>query len=309
MGVPTQLLLFLALLAGLGTAAELVARGTEELEKSLGQGISGGIVLGLLVALPETIIVIVATLNRSYDVAVGAAIGGNVLIFTIGLGVLGLIYLLRWRKPLDMQGDYKVEYYFLLASTLLLVPVSLYGRLDMASGSALVFLYAFYVYYRVSRSKREERSSVRKFRVGALLVTGVLLMTFLSDPFVHSIDSLSASTGIQAGWLALVVSPFGSELGELISTFRLTVRTEKGGSLSVVGLAGAKIQNATFLVGIIGILSGAAVPLRPVLPDIGATVVAGLLGVSVLLDGRIGIRDSALLLTMYFAVVLASYFV
>lgn len=304
-----QLPLFIALLAGLGLAAELVARGTEELERSLGQGISGGIVLGLLVALPETIVVVVAVLNRSYDVAVGAAIGGNVLIFTIGLGILGLAYFLRWGKTLDMRGDYRIEYYFVLVSTLFLIPVSLYGHLDRASGGALVFLYAFYVYYRVSRSKMQRAGPVRKLRVGVLLVAGVILMTFLSDPFVHSIDSLSTSTGIQAGWLALVVTPFGSEIGELVSTFRLSVRTQMGGSLSVVGLAGAKIQNATFLMGVIGLLSSGAVPLRPVLPDIGATVVAGLLGVAVLLDGRLGVRDSALLLAMYFVLVLASYFV
>ncbi|PSN91655.1 Na(+)/Ca(2+) exchanging, partial [Candidatus Marsarchaeota G1 archaeon OSP_B] len=108
----------LGVLGALTVAAELIAKGTEELEGAIGQGMAGGVVLGFLTALPETIVVVVAVLNSAGDVALGSAIGGNVILFTLGIGLVGLVYVKKWKSPLKMVGDYSVEYNFLVLSTL-----------------------------------------------------------------------------------------------------------------------------------------------------------------------------------------------
>lgn len=46
---------FFVIFIAIFVSAELLAKGADELEDFLGQGITGGIILGFLTALPETI--------------------------------------------------------------------------------------------------------------------------------------------------------------------------------------------------------------------------------------------------------------
>lgn len=119
--------------------------GTDELEDYLGQGISGGIILGFLTALPETIFVVVASIGGQYDVALGSAVGGNVLLFTLGIGLVGIVYKLKWRTSLVLSEEYKVENKFLILSTLVVILVLLYGKLDVITGLILISIYVYYV--------------------------------------------------------------------------------------------------------------------------------------------------------------------
>jgi len=67
---------FVGIFVELTIAVELLAKGIDELEDYLGQGMSNGIVMGLLTVLPETIFVIIASISDHYDIALGSAIGG-----------------------------------------------------------------------------------------------------------------------------------------------------------------------------------------------------------------------------------------
>ena len=53
---------FVGIFVGLTIAAELLASGIDELD-CLGQGMFGGIVMGLLTVLPETTFVIIASIS------------------------------------------------------------------------------------------------------------------------------------------------------------------------------------------------------------------------------------------------------
>ena len=92
----------------------------------LDQGISGGIVMSLLTALPGTIFVIIASISGHYDIALGSAIGGNVILFTLSIGLVGIIYKLKWGTNLIISEEYKVENTFLFLSTLAIILVLLY---------------------------------------------------------------------------------------------------------------------------------------------------------------------------------------
>jgi len=60
----------------------LLANGIDEVEDYLGQDMSYGIVMGLLTALPETILVIIVSIIGHYDIALDSTISGNVILFT-----------------------------------------------------------------------------------------------------------------------------------------------------------------------------------------------------------------------------------
>jgi len=56
---------------------------------------SGRIVMGSLTALPETIFVIVASISGHYDIVLGSTIEDNVILFTLGIGLVRIICKLK----------------------------------------------------------------------------------------------------------------------------------------------------------------------------------------------------------------------
>lgn len=311
MGIVIEIVLALG---GFFVAAELTARGVESLEPILGQGMAGGVVLGLLGALPETVFVIIATLGASYQVAVGSALGGNIILFTLGIGLVGIAHSLKWKRPIFMKEDYKVELYFLLASTVLLIVLMLYGSLDRISGSALILLYLVYVSYRyhLARSKMGSRFGMEKRRKllidgSAYIAAGAIIVLLLSGTFVGAISDISHIAGISPLWLALVVSPLAADIDENISANRITMRKVEGGSVAIVSFIGGKLQNNTVLLGLIGLLSVNGVAIGGAFGDFAAVVVINLLAIAVILRGRLDYRESVLLVIAYVAVIAAAF--
>ncbi len=301
-------------LAGFFVAAEFTSKGVENFEPVMGQGMAGGVVLGLLGALPETVFVIIATLSSSYQVALGSALGGNIILFTLGIGLIGIAHALKWKKPIDMKDDYKIELYFLFASTVLLVALMFYGSLDKASGSVLIALYLVYVAYRyaVARSKADKRlTRDRKRKLllegGACITAGLIIVLALSSVFVNAISGISHMIGISPLWLALVISPLAADINENISANRITMRKVGGGSTAIVSFIGGKLQNNTVLLGLIGILSASSVAVGGAFWDFIAVILVNLLAIAVILRGRLDYRESMLLVIAYLVVIAVAF--
>ena len=51
--------------------------------------------MGLLTALPEIIFTIIASISCHYDITLGSTIGGNVILFTLCIGLVRIIYRLK----------------------------------------------------------------------------------------------------------------------------------------------------------------------------------------------------------------------
>ena len=226
----------IAAIAGFGVAAELTSIGTDRIEPLMGQGMTGGVVLGLLGALPETIFVIIATLSMSYQIALGSALGGNIILFTLGIGIVGLVYSYKWKASVVMKEDYRVELYFLLASTAILAAVIMYGAIDRMSGAVLFMAYFVYLAYRYARAHKRmafhagtERGRRIYINGGTYLLAGAVIVVAISGMFVNAISELSGSVGVSALWLALFISPLAADLGENISAVRIAMRNRGGG--------------------------------------------------------------------------------
>ena len=302
-----------AAISGFWVAAELIATGTERMEPMVGQGMAGGVVLGLMGALPETIFVIIATLSGSYDVAIGSAIGGNIILFTLGLGIIGMVYAVKWKAPMRMKGDYMADLWFLLGSTGALVLLMLYGSLDRLSGFLLLAVYIAYLAYRYMHAHRMMSKSAgtaegrrRMLTALAYMGAGVVLVIPLSSFFVGLISSLSAGIGIPALWVALVLSPLAADLDENISAYRIISKSAGGGSTAVVSFIGSKIQNNTMLLGLIGLLAAGSVGLSGARVELSAVVVVNLIATVAIMRGRLTRSESVLLIAAYMAAIAAS---
>lgn len=284
-------------------SAELITRGAEKLEKFMGQGMAGGIIMGLLTALPETIFVIVAILREEPYIALGSAIGGNVLLFTFGIGLLGVMNYFKWRKDLIIAEEYGVEHRFLIFTTILLLFLLLYNTLDIIIAIPLIFLYFYYAFTRVkgfmNRSKGEiDYNEIVKATI--YLTVGAVLLIFFSEPFVEEVAQISQELHIPSVWLALILTPLAGEIEETITAIRLTSSSQSGGSLAVFDFVGSKIENSTILLAIIGIFHG--IQLQPATSELIATIIANTLAIFILMDRTLGLKESIALILIYFLV-------
>ncbi|ACR41654.1 sodium:calcium antiporter [Saccharolobus islandicus] len=299
---------FFVIFIAIFVSAELLAKGADELEDFLGQGITGGIILGFLTALPETIFVIVASLEGSFDVALGSAIGGNVLLFTLGIGLVGLFYALKWRSTLQISSEYSVENVFLIISSVAMLLVLIYGKLDIISGLLLILIYIIYVVYRVIKFRGEggSRKEGNLVKPIIFIIAGGILLVVFSHYFVDYINEISTMFNVPAIWLSLLIAPIAGELEEKISAFRLIQMSKDGGSLSILSFVGSKIENATVLLGIIGLFTD--YKLQVALPEYISALVANIIAIYVLFDKRLRTIESTILIGVYIVMVILSFY-
>ncbi len=306
------------LLAGFVLAAEIVAEGTHRLEPLLGQGMAGGVLLGLMGSLPETIFVVIAVLNGSFNVAVGTAIGGNIILFTLGIGLAIVIYALKWKKSLKMKEDYHIELYFFAASTIGIGLLILYGSLDILSGLALSAVYVLYVLYRYKqtsvyiKNKNITKEGTKLLLKGALyIVIGAILVILLSRPFIESISSLATDLRIPLILAALVISPIAADFGENLSAYRVVMKSPSGGSTAIVSFLGGKLENNTILLGLIGIIAsimyGAPVSIKSSIPELLTVIGVNVVALAFITRGRFGYKEGIILVALYFIGIAAAF--
>ncbi|MCG3108117.1 hypothetical protein L3N51_00398 [Metallosphaera sp. J1] len=287
------LVLFLMLLS-----AELLSRGVEDLERVMGQGLAGGVILGTLTALPETLIVLVAVLEHKGGIALGSAVGGNVVLFTLGLGLVAIAYHLKWGKSLTMKGDYKRELLVMtLASIILVVSLAL-GDLNPLFSAVL---FSIYVYYVASRIRRGTRGKINVKSVMEVLVGGGIVVV-LSPYFVNLISDIATYSGISQTWISLALTPVVAELEEGMSALRIALRYPAGGSTAVVSYFGSKIQNATFLLGLVGL---DFVDVRG--PFLLLALISNLIGIAIVRDGKLTFAEGLILSVLYFVMLYVAF--
>ncbi|MBW9141978.1 MAG: sodium:calcium antiporter, partial [Candidatus Aramenus sp.] len=111
--------------------------------------------------------------------------------------------------------------------------------------------------------------------------------------------------GVPPVWLSLVLTPIASEMEEKVSAIRLATSHAEGGSLAIVSFIGSKIENATVLLALIGIFTD--FDLHPALPEVISALIANVIGVVTLLDGKLGAKESVMLIVLYFAMIYFSF--
>ncbi len=263
------------LLIVMSVAAELIAIGAEILEHKFGSGFVGSVVLGFITTFPELIFVVIAVLALEYNVALGSAIGGNILLFTLGYGLVILIAYLKHQDMITLPRTIHDDLWYLLISCVYLIAATaIDGQLDLIDGIVLIGIYIIFVIHQFfearnisfhklsdekdpSREHEEKRHLTSKdyAKSAILLIIGSILLLLAAEPFVHSISELSVQIGITALFLALVISPIASELPEKISAYILTAKSLKGAEMAVANFVGSKVQNNSLLFGLMAVVA------------------------------------------------------
>src|SRR5918996_6426558 len=134
-------------LGELTMASWVLSYGAEHLSKKYGGKFVGRTLLSIATTLPEIAIVIYAAAGGFYGIAIGAGLGSNLLMMTLGLSIMLLIATTRLSKA-PLKGidvtTFKLDKIFLLATAVISAALFVDGY-NFVDGFAFAVMFVAYL--------------------------------------------------------------------------------------------------------------------------------------------------------------------
>ena len=269
-------LLFMLLWLGELTAASWVlSYGAEHLSMKYGAKFVGRTLLSVATTLPEIAIVVYAAAGGFYGTAIGAGLGSNLLMMTLGLAVMLLVATTRLSKS-PLKGidvsTFKLDKIFLLATAVVSALLFLdgYNYIDgfIFAGMFVAYLVMALVEMQADKKKAKaaktetagghkvvevqhaQVSNRTMIKAALAFAAGTAGIFFGAGPFIHSLEGFSTEVGISVIILAVIISPIAGEMPEKISMILLARKGAAGASIAVANVLGSKILNNTLLLAV-----------------------------------------------------------
>jgi cation:H+ antiporter len=327
-----NLLTMLLWLAELTGASFLLSYGAEHLSKKYGAKFVGRTLLSIATTLPEIAIVIYAAADGLYGTAIGAGLGSNLLMMTLGLAIMLLIATTRLSKA-PLKGvdvaTFKLDKIFLLATAVISAVLFLDGY-NFIDG--FIFTGMFIAYLVMALLEMKAEGKAKKAEVGnhphkvirvneglpergpskdmvkAMLAfaAGTAGIFFGASPFIASLQAFSLEVGVSVIILAVIISPIAGEMPEKISMMLLARKGAAGASIAVANVLGSKILNNTLLlaVAVFGAMFHggfyATIALNPILEYQMILVTVVTIGaLAMMFKKEIGLKVGMILAAMY----------
>jgi cation:H+ antiporter len=324
------MLLWLGELTG---ASFLLSYGAEHLSKKYGAKFVGRTLLSVATTLPEIAIVIYAAADGLYGTAIGAGLGSNLLMMTLGLALMLLIATTRLSKA-PLKGvdvtTFKLDKIFLLATAVISAVLFLDGY-NFIDGFIFAGMFGAYLVMALMEMKGENKAAKKKQQMGdhhrvvkvngelrgkgpsremtkAMLAfaAGTAGIFFGASPFIESLEGFSLEVGISVIILAVIISPIAGEMPEKISMMLLARKGAAGASIAVANVLGSKILNNTLLlaVAVFGAMYHggfyATIELNPILEYQMILVTAVTIGaIAMMFKKEIGLKVGIILAVLY----------
>ena len=304
----------------IAVAGWFLSRTADVLAKKLSEAFVGSIVLGLITTAPEYYFVILTLLKGQYEVSVGSTIGSNILMITLGYGmviliatrelVAGKIGRLGADDPPIVVGSFRMNSFRLTLVTMLLTSLLTLATIFVGwvPWIGVVKILMFIVYVRLiggvameaPKQKMERRDLLIAAGYGAV---GAVLLFVSGHPFVESLVELSAAFNVPPLLVALVLSPLATELPEKITAYTMARSGDRDAvEISIYNFLGSKVNNNTLLFGLVCLLP--TLLGQPPIPPTGGTALllmfaAKMVAVALMWDLELTLRDGLILLGLY----------
>lgn len=240
-------LVLIALFYALGKAADVVVLNMRLLGEKLRIPIFFlGIILGLLTTSPEFAIGVNAGIDGIPEVSYGNLLGGIVVLFCLILGISSIL-----NRKIETHGRFSkilpIALYILLP-----LGLSLKGSLGLIDGIVLIVLYIFLIYYLYIQSGRKHAKGWMRVDKRILtelfyILIGLVAVMFISRGIIFAAEIVLSSFSLSPFVLGIILFSLGTNLPELIVTFRAWRRNVE--ELSVSNLIGSALANV-LLVGV-----------------------------------------------------------
>ena len=260
-------------LGELTLASWVLSYGAEHLSMRYGAKFVGRTLLSVATTLPEIAIVVYAAAAGSYGTAIGAGLGSNLLMMTLGLAIMLIVATTRLSKA-PLRGidvsTFKLDKIFLLVTAVVSAALFLDGY-DYIDGFIFAGMFAAYLVMALWEMKKEKQKSRIESHLGNHQVVAVethpvsnkqmakAALAFVAgtagifvgaEPFIHSLQGFSIDSGVSVIVLAVIISPIAGEMPEKISMILLARKGAAGASIAVANVLGSKILNNTLLLAV-----------------------------------------------------------
>jgi len=312
-------LMFAAGLAALVVGADILVRGASRLALSFG---ISPLVVGLTIvafgtSAPEMAVSAGAVLNGQTGLAMGNVVGSNIFNVLFILGLSALIAPLVVHVQLIRQ-----EVPILIGASLLLLILSLDGRISLLDGGLFFGLLLAYTVFLVVQSRRETQAAQAEFDAElhappagawdarlpvqiALIVAGLGLLVLGSDWLVTSAVAFAQALGVSDLVIGLTIVAAGTSMPEVATSVAAALKGER--DIAVGNVVGSNTFNILGCLGLSGLVAGSAgLAVAPSLLafDIWVMLAVALACLPIFLSGReIARWEGAVFLGYYMAYV------
>ena len=317
----------------------LLSYGAEHLATRFGARFVGRTLLSVATTLPEIAIVVYAASSGSYGVALGAGLGSNILMMTLGLAIMLLIATTRLsKKPIKKINvtSFKLDKIFLLVTAVISAVLFIdgYQFIDGIVFGGLFLAYVFVAFYEMKKEKQIDKEKIteeiskdshivsvpgnQKKIANAIIIfiLGTIGIFFGAEPFIKSLEEVSIDVGVSAIILSVVISPIAGEMPEKISLMLLARKGAQGTSIAIANVLGSKILNNTLLLAfaVFGAINhsgiGVTIDRSPILTfQMALTTVVTIFAVGLLFRKEIGIKTGLMLLVTYIVSIGLQFFI
>ena len=254
--------------------AESLVRGASRLAQLLRVSplIVGLTVVAFGTSAPELGVSLQAALSGRGEMALGNAVGSNIINVLLVIGVSAAItplmvsqQLIRWDVPI------------LIGLSILVWALSLDGRLARGDGVILILIGTVYASFLIFQSRKESESVQEMYRKRygpvpeknwkdwvlqlALVVGGGILLVWGSRWLVLGASVLAQSMGMSELVIGLTILAVGTSLPEIATSVFASIRGER--DIAVGNVVGSNIMNIVFVLGLSSIVAFKGVPVPP----------------------------------------------
>jgi len=315
-----QFLMFAGGLLALIAGANLLVRGASKLALSFG---ISPLVVGLTVvafgtSAPEVAVSVGAALDGKTDIAIGNVVGSNIFNVLFILGVSALITPLVVNIQLIRQ-----EVPIMIGASLLLLALSLDGKLSFFDGAFLFVLLVAYTAFLVVQSRKETKAAQDEYArenqsaaAGAwdsklpaqigLIVAGLACLVFGSEWLVNASIAFAKAIGVSDLVIGLTIVAAGTSMPEVATSITAAIKGER--DIAVGNVVGSNTFNILGCLGLSGMVAGdLGLVMAPSLLafDIWVMLAVALACVPVFLTGREIARWEGAVFVLYYVAYVA----
>ncbi len=259
------------------------------------------VLMALLTSLPETIVAVSSSLKGENSLALGNAVGANIVNLSLVIGVTAVV-----GKSLHFKHG-KIKKY---------VGPALYGLIPFLmiadgviarnDGAILLLIYARYVYGLIKEKDNGQPKEIRKSMQAGLVAPGLVTLLFwvglligCSEIIVNLARGVAMDLNIPMVFIGLFLVSVGTTLPEMVFNIRAAKKREV--SMSLGNVIGSCVTNATFVIGLAAMISPITVvnPYQVILPGLEFVFTLALLIAFIYSKHRLDAWEGVVLISLF----------
>ena len=265
-----SLITFVLLVGGfilLVLGAELLVKGSSVLAGILE---ISPLIIGLTIvaygtSAPEMAVSVMSSFAGQSDIAIGNAVGSNILNILLILGLSAIVTPLVVRRQV-IRSDVPI----MIGVSILLLMFGLDGKISRVDGTILFIGAVVYTFSLIYQSRRQSNGSdgdefAEEYGFSGdssalvlgknilFIIVGIALLVLGSRFLVNSATEIAKALGVSELLIGLTIVAFGTSLPELATSVVASIRGER--DIAVGNVLGSNIFNILAVLGVAGIVA------------------------------------------------------